>query len=30
MLSDRTLDWLLGELDATSHVEVKRIGTGHR
>lgn len=27
MLSDRTLDWLLGELDAISHVEIKRIGT---
>lgn len=27
MLSDRTLDWLLGELDAIEHVEMKRIGT---
>ncbi|MFA7078371.1 MAG: KamA family radical SAM protein, partial [Syntrophomonas sp.] len=27
MLSDRTLDWLLGELEAIEHVEIKRIGT---
>lgn len=27
MLSDRTLDWLLGELDAIEHVEIKRLGT---
>jgi len=27
MLSDRMLDWLLGELDAIEHVEIKRIGT---
>ena len=27
MLSDRTLDWLLGELDSIEHVEIKRIGT---
>ncbi len=27
MLSNRTLDWLLGELDAISHIEIKRIGT---
>lgn len=27
MLSDQTLDWLLGELDAIEHVEIKRIGT---
>ena len=27
MLSDRTLDWLLGELEAIAHVEIKRIGT---
>lgn len=27
MLSNKMLDWLLGELDATEHVEIKRIGT---
>ncbi|TDA69694.1 MAG: glutamate 2,3-aminomutase [Clostridia bacterium] len=27
MLSDRQIDWLLGELDAIPHVEIKRIGT---
>ncbi|MFZ5900925.1 MAG: glutamate 2,3-aminomutase [Bacillota bacterium] len=27
LLSNRTLDWLLGQLDAISHVEIKRIGT---
>lgn len=27
LLSDRQLDWLLGELDRISHVEIKRIGT---
>ncbi|MBE3587744.1 MAG: glutamate 2,3-aminomutase [Thermoanaerobacteraceae bacterium] len=27
LLSDRCLDWLLGELDAIPHVEIKRIGT---
>lgn len=26
-LSDEILDWLLGELDAIDHVEIKRIGT---
>ncbi|MBE3584792.1 MAG: glutamate 2,3-aminomutase [Thermoanaerobacter sp.] len=27
LLSDRCLDWLLSELDAIPHVEIKRIGT---
>ncbi|MDD3895130.1 MAG: glutamate 2,3-aminomutase [Syntrophomonadaceae bacterium] len=27
MLSNKTLDWLLSELDAMEHVEIKRIGT---
>jgi glutamate 2,3-aminomutase len=27
MLSDKKLDWLLGELDKIEHVEIKRIGT---
>lgn len=27
LLSDRRLDWLLSELDAIPHVEIKRIGT---
>lgn len=27
MLSDKRLDWLLGELDKIEHVEIKRIGT---
>jgi len=27
LLSDRKLDWLLGELDKIGHVEIKRIGT---
>lgn len=27
MLSNKMLDWLLGELDAVEHVEIKRIGT---
>ncbi|MHB8918869.1 MAG: glutamate 2,3-aminomutase [Desulfocucumaceae bacterium] len=27
LLSDRKIDWLLGELDKISHVEIKRIGT---
>lgn len=27
MLSDSTLDWLLGELNSIPHVEIKRIGT---
>lgn len=27
ILSDDTLDWILSELDAISHVEIKRIGT---
>lgn len=27
LLSDKTLDWLLGELDSIPHVEIKRIGT---
>lgn len=27
LLSDRTLDWLLGELHAIPHVEIKRLGT---
>lgn len=27
MLSDRQIGWLLGELDAIPHVEIKRIGT---
>lgn len=27
MLSDETIDWLLGELDAIEHVEIKRLGT---
>jgi lysine 2,3-aminomutase len=27
LLSDRKLDWLLGELDAIKHVEIKRLGT---
>ncbi|MGS0764322.1 glutamate 2,3-aminomutase [Syntrophomonas curvata] len=27
MLSDKRLDWLLGELDRIEHVEIKRIGT---
>lgn len=27
LLSDAQLDWLLGELDAIPHVEIKRIGT---
>lgn len=27
MLSDKRLDWLLGELDQIDHVEIKRIGT---
>lgn len=27
MLSDRTLDWLLGQLDRIEHVEIKRLGT---
>ncbi|MEA1961819.1 MAG: glutamate 2,3-aminomutase [Bacillota bacterium] len=27
MLSDKTIDWLLGELDAIEHVEIKRLGT---
>lgn len=27
MLSDATLDWLLGELDRIPHVEIKRLGT---
>lgn len=27
LLSDQTLDWLLGELHAIPHVEIKRIGT---
>jgi len=27
MLSDKRLDWLLGELDNIEHVEIKRIGT---
>lgn len=27
MLSDKVLDWLLGELDSIEHVEIKRIGT---
>ncbi len=27
MLSDRNIDWLLGELDDIGHVEIKRIGT---
>ncbi|MDN5366044.1 MAG: glutamate 2,3-aminomutase [Thermacetogenium sp.] len=27
LLSDRTLDWLLGELHSIPHVEIKRLGT---
>ncbi|MBC7342531.1 MAG: glutamate 2,3-aminomutase [Clostridia bacterium] len=27
MLSDRALDWILGELDRIPHVEIKRLGT---
>jgi len=27
LLSDQTLDWLLGELQAIPHVEIKRLGT---
>lgn len=27
MLSDKMLDWLLGELDKIEHVEIKRLGT---
>jgi len=27
LLSDRKIDWLLGELDKIGHVEIKRIGT---
>jgi glutamate 2,3-aminomutase len=27
MLNDKTIDWLLGELDSISHVEIKRLGT---
>ena len=27
MLSNKMLDWLLGELDAIEHVEIKRLGT---
>jgi lysine 2,3-aminomutase len=27
MLSDNTIDWLLGELDKIEHVEIKRLGT---
>ncbi len=27
MLTDNTLDWLLGELDSIQHVEIKRLGT---
>ena len=27
MLSDKVLDWLLGELDSIEHVEIKRLGT---
>ena len=27
LLNDRMIDWLLGELDAIKHVEIKRIGT---
>ncbi len=27
MLSNKILDWLLGELDAIEHVEIKRLGT---
>ncbi len=27
LLSDQKLDWLLGELDKISHVEIKRLGT---
>ncbi|RJX20755.1 MAG: glutamate 2,3-aminomutase [Ammonifex sp.] len=27
LLNDRKLDWLLGELDAIKHVEIKRLGT---
>ncbi|MDD4238209.1 MAG: glutamate 2,3-aminomutase [Desulfotomaculaceae bacterium] len=27
LLSDRKLDWLLGELDKIKHVEIKRLGT---
>ncbi len=27
LLSDRKIDWLLGELDKIDHVEIKRIGT---
>ena len=27
LLSDKKIDWLLGELDAIKHVEIKRLGT---
>jgi lysine 2,3-aminomutase len=27
MLSNKMLDWLLSELDAMEHIEIKRIGT---